>query len=89
MTDFHRENAVAISAKQGLGIDLLLSKVEDILHKQSRECELLFPYDAQSKLNDLYRDYGILSAEYEADGTRVRARLDEKGRGLFKKYIVE
>ncbi|MBQ8268165.1 MAG: GTPase HflX [Clostridia bacterium] len=84
-----RENAVAISAKQGLGIDLLLSKVEDILHKQSRECELLFPYDAQSKLNDLYRDYGILSSEYEADGTRVRARLDEKGRGLFKKYIVE
>ena len=84
-----REDAVAISAKKGLGIDLLLSKVEDVLHKQSKDYDLLFPYDAQARLNDLYRDYTVLSTEYEADGTHVRARLDEKGRGMFEKYILK
>ncbi len=84
-----REDAVAISAKKGLGIDLLLSKIEDVLHKQSRDYDLLFPYDAQARLNDLYRDYTVLSTEYGENGTRVRARLDEKGRGMFAKYILE
>ncbi len=84
-----REDAVAISAKKGLGIDLLLSKIEDVLHKQSRDYDLLFPYDAQARLNDLYRDYTVLSTEYGENGTRVRARLDEKGRGMFSKYILE
>ena len=84
-----REDAVAISARKGLGLDLLLEKIEDVLHKQSRDCELLFPYDAQSRLNDLYRDYTVLSTEYEENGTRVKARLDEKGRGMFAKFIVE
>ena len=84
-----REDAVAISAKNGFGIDLLLSKVEDVLHKQSKDYDLLFPYDAQARLNDLYRDYTVLSTEYLENGTRVRARLDEKGRGMFSKYILE
>jgi len=84
-----REDAVAISAKNGIGIDLLLSKIEDVLHKQSKDYDLLFPYDAQARLNDLYRDYTVLSTEYEENGTRVRARLDEKGRGMFSKYILE
>ena len=84
-----REDAVAISAKNGIGIDLLLSKVEDVLHKQSKDYDLLFPYDAQARLNDLYRDYTVLSTEYGENGTRVRARLDEKGRGMFSKYILE
>ncbi len=84
-----REDAVAISAKEGKGLDLLLSKIEDVLHKQSRDYELLFPYDAQARLNDLYKDYTVLSTEYRDNGTYVKARLDEKGRGIFAKYILE
>ncbi len=84
-----REDAVAISAKRGLGIDLLLSKLEDTLHKQTEDMELLFPYDAQSKLNDLFRDYAVLSTEYTDEGTRVRARLDEKGKGMFAKFVIK
>ncbi len=84
-----REDAVAISAKEGKGLELLLSKIEDVLHKQSQDYDLLFPYDAQARLNDLYRDYTVLSTEYGDNGTRVRARLDEKGKGMFAKYILE
>ncbi|MBP3591613.1 MAG: GTPase HflX [Clostridia bacterium] len=84
-----REDAVAISAKEGKGLELLLSKIEDVLHKQSKDYDLLFPYDAQARLNDLYRDYTVLSTEYGDNGTRVRARLDEKGKGMFAKYILE
>ncbi len=84
-----REDAVAISARRGMGIDLLLSKLEDVLHKQTEDLALLFPYDAQSKLNDLYRDYSVLSTEYTDEGTKVFARLDEKGKGMFAKFIVK
>ena len=78
-----REDAVAISAKKGLGIDLLLSKVEDVLHKQSKDYDLLFPYDAQARLNDLYRDYTVLSTEYEACARAWMKREEACSKNIF------
>ncbi len=84
-----REDAVAISAKKRQGIELLLEKLEAVLHKQMQDAELLFPYDAQSQLNNLFKDYAVLSTEYTEEGTRVRARLDGKGKGMFAKFIIK
>ncbi|HBJ18431.1 MAG TPA: GTPase HflX, partial [Clostridiales bacterium] len=75
------ENTVAVSAKEGRGLYLLLSAIETILHAGKTDCHLLLPYTEQGRLSDLYRDYAVLSVDYEEDGIRVTVRLDEKGRG--------
>lgn len=81
-------NTVAISAKEGRGLDLLLSAIEAILHARKSDCRLLLPYTEQGKLSELYRDYAVLSVEYGDDGIAVTVRLDEKGKGAFSAYLL-
>ena len=83
------ENTVAVSAKEGRGLDLLLSAIEKILHAQKTDCRLLLPYTEQGRLSELYRDYAVLSVEYREDGILAVARLDEKGRGAFSAFLLQ
>ena len=82
------ENTVAVSAGTGTGMDLLLSRIADMLHAGSAEAEIFLPYSEQNRLSALHDSYRILSCEYEDEGVRVKAILDQKGRGLFRDSIV-
>ena len=79
--------SVAISAATGDGIPLLLAMIEDVIAQTKKEYTLLIPYTEQGKVEALYRVARVLTAEYREDGVLVHAVLDEKGRGLFEKYI--
>ena len=81
-------NTVAVSAKEGRGLDLLLAAVERILHETKSDCRLHLPYTEQGKLSGLYRDYAVLSVEYGDEGIIVTVRLDEKGKGAFAAYLL-
>lgn len=83
-----KENTVAVSAGTGTGMDLLLSRIADMLHAGSSEAEIFLPYSEQNRLSALHDSYRILSCEYEDEGVRVKAILDQKGRGLFRDSIV-
>lgn len=80
-------DTVVISAKEKNGLSLLLERLEEILRERKAECRLLLPYTEQGRLSALYRDYTVLSAEYEEDGIAVTVRLDERGRGLYEAYL--
>ena len=82
-----REDAVFVSAKTGDGIDALVAKIEQIIAKSKREYELLLPYTAQSMLSLLYNEYSVKSVEYTDDGISVVVILDEKGRGIYSKFV--
>ena len=82
-----RERTVLISAKEGAGVDALLSMIEDILHESKRECTLLIPYNEQSVISNLYNTSTVLSVDYEAEGIIVRAILGAPERGMLAKYI--
>jgi GTP-binding protein HflX len=82
------DQSVAVSGRTGEGIDRLLSLIESEMHKFKKKYLLLIPYDAQSALNSLYNGYKVESVDYAEDGTRVIAILDEKGRGVFGKYVL-
>ena len=84
---YKNEDTVFISSKTGEGIDTLLDKIIFELSKLKKEYKLLFPYDAQSSLNSLYKSYSVLSAEYIDSGVLVSAILDEKGKGIYSRYI--
>jgi len=81
--------SVAVSAKLGNGIDKLLSLIEEIMRQNKKEVKLLIPYEKQSVVSGLYNDYAVNNVEYANEGVIVDVVLDERGLGLYKKYISE
>ena len=82
------ETSVRISAREGKGIDALLSMIEEIVKMSKKQVELLIPYSEQSLVNVLYSNYNVDNVEYVENGIKIRAVLDSKGIGRFDKYTV-
>ena len=82
-----RTDTVYVSAKSGDGIPTLIEKIEEIIKQNKKECNLLLPYSAQSMLSSLYDEYTVKSVEYTDEGISVTTVLDEKGRGIYSKFI--
>ena len=83
------ENTVFISAYDGRGIDLLLSRLLSIVQAGKRRVEFLIPYSEQGKLSSLYSIATVESVDYAEDGVRVCAVLDQKGLGLYRAYLLD
>ncbi len=84
-----RSPYVKISAKTGEGIDEFLQVIEQTVHMGKTKCRLEIPYSAQSVLNALYNSYTVENVEYTDSCISTEVILDEKGRGLYAKYIVK
>ncbi len=83
------ENTVVLSGATGEGTDRLLSLIEEAIHRFKKKYSLLIPYSSQSVLSALYNSYTVGEVEYLDDGISVEAILDERGRGMYSKYISE
>lgn len=71
--DFRADRVVKISAKHGQGLPELLSVIADLLRENKVYIECVLPYAEGNKLA-LIRKYGeLLSEEYVAEGTAVKA----------------
>ncbi len=72
-----RENRIPVSAKEGTGLNELLSAVEAQLNALHAPRELLVPY-ARGDVAAFLHKYGQVQEEsYEETGTRFRVLLDE------------
>lgn len=78
----------AISAKSGEGIDMLLEKIETIIHQGKSRVTFVIPNSEQSALNILYKNATVESVDYGYEGVTVVATVDAKVRGMLKKYDV-
>ena len=78
----------AISAKRGTGIDTLLQKIEEIIHQGKSKVTFVIPNSEQAALNILYKNATVESVDYGYDGVTVVATVDQKVRGMLKKYDV-
>lgn len=66
---------VSISAKESLGLDVLLRKIEELLNEGLVKIEKLIPYEEAGKIQ-MIREYGKLEQEeYREDGIFVRASV--------------
>ena len=83
------DNVVAVSGATGDGIDILLSKLEAVVQSFKRVYHLLIPYSDQSVLSAIYNNYTVSDVDYTDNGVTFASVLDERGRGLYGKYIVE
>lgn len=82
------DNVVAVSGVTGHGIDRFLSVIEDEIHRFKKKYTLLIPYSNQSALSSLYNSYTVLEVNYVDEGICAEVILDERGRGVYGKYIT-
>ena len=82
------DNVVVLSGVTGQGIDRLLTVIEEEIHRFKKNYTLLIPYSNQSVVSSLYNSYTVLSVDYVDNGISVEVILDEKGKGMYSKYIT-
>ncbi len=82
------DNSVCISGVTGQGVDRLLQIIEDEIHRFKKKYNLLIPYSNQSVVSALYNSYTVSEVNYVDEGIAVEVILDERGRGLYGKYIT-
>lgn len=82
------QNAVFISAKNGMGIARFLEMLETLANAGTRRLTLHIPMARQDVLNQLYRFATVEDVQYTDEYTVVTAVLDGRAQGMFKDYIV-
>ncbi len=81
------DSQISVSAKTGENVDTLLDMIEHALNSSRAEIELLVPY-AKYEAIAMIRERGmLLSEEHTAEGTLIRARLDQADIGQLKKIL--
>ena len=82
-------SSVAVSGATGFGIPRLLALIEETISSFKRKYNLLIPYTDQSAASAIFASYTVLISDYTDEGVAMCAVLDERGRGLYGKYIVD
>lgn len=81
-------NGVFVSGVTGVGICDLLSAIENEIGRFKKKYRLLIPYTEQHKINALYNAYSVENVEYSDEGIFVDVVLDERGKGLYRSYVI-
>lgn len=83
------DGAVMVSGVSGQGLNTLVEKMEELLHSFKNKYKLCIPYTDQSALSAIYDTYTADNVDYTEEGITLEAILDERGKGLYAKYIVQ
>ena len=83
-----REHVAYISAATGQGVDMMMARVEEILHAGKRRVTFRIPNAKQGLVSRLYESATVEDVEYGADGVTVTAVVDAKAYGPLREYDV-
>lgn len=80
-------NSVRISAKNGIGINMLLQTIEDNLPVKVKKLTLLIPFSEGGIVADIRTRATLLNEEYTDEGIKVTALLDPKMYNKLNQYV--
>jgi GTP-binding protein HflX len=80
-------HSAAISALQGIGIELLLERLESALAEQMAWITAVIPYGEGQLIRLFHTEGSVESEEYEESGTRVTGRIPVWHLSEFSQYI--
>ncbi|MBP3395851.1 MAG: GTPase HflX [Clostridia bacterium] len=83
-----RENVLYISAATGQGVDLLLRRIEDMLHSGHRRVTFRIPNAKQGLLSGLYKNATVEDVQYGPEAVEVTAIVDDRTYGPLREYDV-
>jgi GTP-binding protein HflX len=73
----HLDDSVAVSALTGMGLDVLLSHIEEVLEAEMVRVDVVIPFD-RGELVGMFHERGLIDKEeYRESGTRIVGRLPE------------
>lgn len=79
--------SVAVSAKDGTGIDGVLDVISDRLRAMTELVELTVPYERGDVLAKIHREGQVLSETANELGMVIRARLDPDSKGRLSEWL--
>ena len=83
------EDVVRISAKQGFGMQELLSAIERTLGPSRHHIVVTLPYAMGGMLETLHNNAQVLSTDYTGEGIVVETVVDDILYGRLKQYITK
>ncbi len=83
------QDVVAMSAKQGLGMERLLKAIEDALGHSRHHIIVTLPYSMGGMVDKLHSGAQVLSVDYTGEGIVVETVVDPILYGRLKDYITE
>lgn len=86
---FSNYQMIEISAKQNYNIDKFLDMTVSLLPQTTRKCTYLIPYTDTSMGAYLHRNAIIQSEDYEGEGVRIIAIVNDEVYNRCRKFMVE
>ena len=86
---FSNYQMIEISAKQNYNIDQFLDMTVSLLPQTTRKCTYLIPYTDTSMGAYLHRNAIIQSEDYEGEGVRIVAIVNDEVYNRCRKFMVE
>ncbi|MGW3070859.1 GTPase HflX, partial [Streptomyces sp. NPDC001130] len=81
------KRSIAVSARTGMGIEELLTLIDDELPRPSVEIEVLVPYTHGKLVARAHTEGEVLSEEHTAEGTLLKARVHEELAAELAPYV--
>ncbi len=81
------ENRIAVSARDGSGLEDLLKLVEQNLERGLHHAVFLLPYTMGGMVETLHDQARVLNTEYTPEGIQVEAICDEAIYGKLRQYV--
>lgn len=81
-------NSIGISAKQKMGIDFLLKKIEDFITEKNIDVELLIPYEDSAAVSSIHNIADVKFTEYRDTGTFMKVSIPVEEASRYKKFIM-
>jgi GTP-binding protein HflX len=82
-----RGDKIYISAEKGIGIELLLQKIDEKLFSDYLTMELIIPYTKGNVEHDLQERARVISVKYKDDGIHMTADLNQEMIKRYKEFI--
>lgn len=82
------ENAVAVSAKSGAGLECLLEEIEGKLRGDFIEMKLFLPQGELKRLNLIYKEGNVLKKEFKNEGVYLKVELPAKLKSTFDRFEI-
>ena len=83
------EKNIPMCARSGIGMDELLTRIEETLLGQLHHVTLLLPYAQASVLETLHDQAQVLRTEYGAEGVEVEVVCNDELFGRYRRFVKE
>ena len=80
---------IYLSAREGRGIEELLSMIYDRIFADHKECVMLLPYDQGSLVSYFQKEGMVRELSYEPEGTKISLQCPVKDYEKYREFVLE